>query len=55
MDSLSLLLHRFPLSAGVFYLGQICGIHDFVRDAQRGNVHPTHWLSQASEARSSAI
>lgn len=39
MDRLSLLLHRFSLSAGVFYTGRICGIHHFERDAQRGHVH----------------
>jgi len=39
MDRLSLLLHRFSLSAGVFYSGQICGIHTFERDTQRGHVH----------------
>ena len=39
MDRLSLLLHRFSLSAGVFYSGQICGIHHFEHDTQRGHVH----------------
>ncbi|MDP1691361.1 MAG: AraC family transcriptional regulator [Burkholderiaceae bacterium] len=39
MDRLSLLLRRFSLSAGVFYTGQICGIHHFERDTQRGHVH----------------
>lgn len=39
MDRLSLLLNRFSLSAGVFYTGQICGIHHFQRDSQRGHVH----------------
>lgn len=39
MDRLSLLLHRFSLSAGVFYTGQLCGIHNFERDTQRGHVH----------------
>jgi AraC-like DNA-binding protein len=39
MDRLSLLLQRFSLSAGVFYSGQICGIHDFAADTQRGHVH----------------
>lgn len=39
MDRLSLLLHRFSLSAGVFYSGQICGIHTFERDTLRGHVH----------------
>lgn len=39
MDLLSPLLHRFSMSAGVFYSGQICGVHDFDRDTQRGHVH----------------
>lgn len=39
MDRLSLLLRRFSLSAGVFYSGQICGIHDFERDTQCGHFH----------------
>ena len=39
MDRLSLLLQRFSLSAGVFYTGQICGIHRFERDKRRGHVH----------------
>lgn len=39
MDRLSLLLHRFSLSAGVFYTGHICGIHHFERDSRRGHVH----------------
>lgn len=39
MDRLSHLLERFSLSAGVFYTGNICGVHDFDRDARRGHVH----------------
>lgn len=39
MDRLSFLLQRLPLSAAVFYTGQICGIHPFERDEQRGHVH----------------
>lgn len=39
MDRLSLLLNRYSLTAGVFYTGQICGVHDFARDARRGHVH----------------
>jgi AraC-like DNA-binding protein len=39
VDRLSFLLHRFSLSAGVFYTGQICGVHHFERDPQRGHVH----------------
>lgn len=39
MDRLSFLLNRFSLTAGVFYSGQICGIHDFSRDTRRGHIH----------------
>lgn len=39
MDRLSQLLSRFSLTAGVFYSGNICGVHDFDRDARRGHVH----------------
>lgn len=39
MDRLSLLLQRFSLSAGAFYSGQICGVHNFERDTQRGHLH----------------
>ncbi len=39
MDRLSLLLHRLSLSAGVFYSGQICGVHGFDRDLRRGHFH----------------
>lgn len=39
MDRLSLLLKRFSLSAGVFYSGQIRGVHHFERDTRRGHVH----------------
>lgn len=39
VDRLSNLLNRFSLSAGVFYSGNICGVHDFDRDARRGHVH----------------
>ncbi|WP_286744388.1 AraC family transcriptional regulator [Aquabacterium sp. UBA2148] len=39
MDRLSLLLQRFSLSAGVFYAGQLCGIHHFDQDPARGHVH----------------
>ena len=39
MDRLSLLLNRYSLSAGVFYAGQICGVHEFSSDAARGHVH----------------
>lgn len=39
MDTLSLLLSRFSVSAGVFYTGRICGVHAFPEDAQRGHLH----------------
>lgn len=39
MDRLSLLLQRFSLSAGVFYAGNLCGIHAFDRDPMHGHVH----------------
>ena len=38
-DQLSHLLQRFSLSAGVFHVGQICGIHHFAQDATHGHVH----------------
>jgi AraC-like DNA-binding protein len=38
-DQLSDLLQRFSLSAGVFHVGQICGIHHFEQDATHGHVH----------------
>lgn len=39
MDRLSQLFERFTLSAGVFYTGNICGMHDFEHDPKRGHVH----------------
>lgn len=39
MDTLSLLLSRFAVSAGVFYTGRICGVHAFPDDAMRGHLH----------------
>lgn len=39
MDRLSSLLDHFTLHAGVFYTGNICGIHDFPADALRGHLH----------------
>lgn len=39
MDSVTQLLSHFTLSAGVFYTGNICGIHDFQQDEQRGHLH----------------
>lgn len=39
MDRLSSLLSRFSLQAGVFYTGNLCGVHDFDRDSLRGHLH----------------
>lgn len=39
MDSLSFLLNRFTLRAGIFYTGNICGIHDFPADRMEGHLH----------------
>lgn len=39
MDKLTSLLTRFSLQAGVFYTGNICGIHDFKGDTLRGHIH----------------
>lgn len=39
MDTLSLLLSRFAVSAGVFYTGRICGVHPFPADGERGHLH----------------
>jgi AraC-like DNA-binding protein len=39
MDTLASLLSSFSLHAGVFYTGNICGIHDFERDTDRGHLH----------------
>lgn len=39
MDRLSPLLARFSLQAGVFYTGNLCGVHDFDRDPIRGHLH----------------
>lgn len=33
------LLTQFSLRAGVFYTGNICGLHDFERDQRRGHLH----------------
>ncbi|MGS0755548.1 cupin domain-containing protein [Roseateles sp. GG27B] len=33
------LLTQFSLRAGVFYTGNICGLHDFERDDKRGHLH----------------
>jgi len=39
MEVLDHLLSHFSLHAGVFYTGNICGIHDFERDERRGHLH----------------
>lgn len=39
MDKLTTLLSHFSLHAGVFYTGNICGIHDFEQDSLRGHIH----------------
>lgn len=39
MDRLTTLLSHFSLRAGVFYTGNICGIHDFAQDSLRGHIH----------------
>lgn len=38
-DQLASLLQRFSLRAGVFHVGQICGIHHFAQDETHGHVH----------------
>lgn len=38
-DPLDRLLAQFSLRAGVFYTGNICGLHDFERDERRGHLH----------------
>lgn len=39
MDTLSLLLSRFAVTAGVFYTGRICGVHPFPAATERGHLH----------------
>ncbi|OHC72906.1 MAG: AraC family transcriptional regulator [Rhodoferax sp. RIFCSPLOWO2_12_FULL_60_11] len=39
MDRLTKLLSHFSLHAGVFYTGNICGVHDFQEDTLRGHIH----------------
>lgn len=39
MDTLTSLLAHFSLHAGVFYTGNICGVHDYEADSQRGHIH----------------
>lgn len=38
-DPLANLLSHFSLHAGVFYTGNICGVHDFAQDRLRGHIH----------------
>ena len=38
-EPLDQLLTQFSLRAGVFYTGNICGLHDFEHDALRGHLH----------------
>lgn len=39
MDVLSSIVSRFALRAGVFYSGNICGLHDFEHDVFKGHLH----------------
>ncbi|OIP19180.1 MAG: AraC family transcriptional regulator [Comamonadaceae bacterium CG_4_10_14_3_um_filter_60_42] len=39
MDRLTTLLSHFSMHAGVFYTGNICGVHDFAQDSLRGHIH----------------
>ena len=39
MDRLASLLTQFSMNVGVFYTGNICGIHDFTQDKLRGHIH----------------
>ncbi len=39
MDTLTALLTRFSMSAGVFYAGGICGVHVFHEDSSAGHIH----------------
>jgi AraC-like DNA-binding protein len=39
MDRLTSLLSHFTLRAGIFYTGNICGIHDFPDDVWEGHLH----------------
>lgn len=38
-DLLTSVLTHFPMRAGVFYTGNICGVHDFARDPVHGHLH----------------
>ena len=54
MDKLTSLLSHFSLHAGVFYTGNICGIHDFAQDSARGHIHlikrgPVHVIGVRQE------
>ncbi|HCY64406.1 MAG TPA: AraC family transcriptional regulator [Oxalobacteraceae bacterium] len=39
MDRLSILLSHFTLHSGIFYTGNICGVHNFHEDPQQGHLH----------------
>lgn len=39
MDALSSVLSRVSLRAGVFYSGNLCGLHDFEHDVFKGHLH----------------
>lgn len=39
MDALSSVLSRIALRAGVFYSGNLCGLHDFEHDVFKGHLH----------------
>jgi AraC-like DNA-binding protein len=39
MDSLTTLLNQYALRAGVFYAGNLCGVHGFPDDSSRGHLH----------------
>ncbi len=39
MDSLSAALSAMSMRAGVFYSGNICGLHDFEQDVFKGHLH----------------
>ncbi|PUE38900.1 AraC family transcriptional regulator [Limnohabitans sp. Hippo3] len=54
MDALSSVLSRIALRAGVFYSGNLCGLHDFEHDVFKGHLHliergpiTLHMLGQA--------
>lgn len=39
MDHLNSLLTHYSISAGVFYAGNICGVHDFHQDSIQSHIH----------------